>query len=87
MATTTATAVALRTARRWFWALTVVAILLVGALSRELAAAPRPLIGMAVAGTGILLALVVAQASRLMIAIGRATLPRSARGTRRPRRR
>ena len=87
MATTTATASALRTARRWFWALTVVAILLVGALSRELAAQPKPLVGMAVAVTGILLALVVTQASRLMIAIGRATLPRSSGGTRRPRRR
>lgn len=68
-------ATALRRARRWFWALTVIAILLVGALSQELTATPGPRLGISVAVTGVLLALVVTQASRLMLAIGRATLP------------
>lgn len=74
------TATALRRARRWFWALTVIAILLVGALSQELTATPRPSLGIAVAVTGVLLALVVTQASRVMLAIGRATAPRRGRG-------
>lgn len=69
------TATALRRARRWFWVLTATAILLVGALSQELTAPPRPSLGITVAVTGILLTLVVTQASRLMLAIGRASLP------------
>lgn len=64
---------ALRVATRWFWVLTLLAVLLVGALSSEVAAHPSPMTGLAVAGTGILLALVVTQACRLMLAIGRAT--------------
>ena len=78
------TATALRRARRWFWTLTVIAILLVGALSQEITAKPSPAVGVAVAVTGILLALVVTQASRLMLAINRATTPRR-RVSRRPR--
>ena len=78
------TATALRRARRWFWTLTVVAILLVGALSEEITAKPAPAIGVAVAVTGILLALVVTQASRLMLAISRATTPTRRLGRRPP---
>ena len=78
------TATALRRAHRWFWTLTVVAILLVGALSQEITARPAPGVGVAVAVTGSLLALVVIQASRLMLAIGRATTPKR-RLRRRPR--
>ncbi len=63
---------ALRRAYRWFWTLTLVAVLLVGGLSAELAARPAPLTGLAVAGTGIALMLVLTQACRLMLAIGRA---------------
>ena len=70
---------ALRLAHRWFWTLTAVAVLLVGALSNELAARPGPATGLAVAGTGILLALVVTQACRLMLAIGRAAPARRRR--------
>lgn len=73
---------ALRRAYRSFWALTAVAVLLVGALSRELAAPPSPLVGTAVAVTGLLLALVVLQCCRIMLAIDRATVsrPRRRRG-------
>lgn len=63
---------ALRHVYRWFWTLTVVAILLVGALTQELGARPRPLTGFAVAFTGTAVALVITQACRLMLAIGRA---------------
>lgn len=77
---------ALRRAYRWFWFLTVVAILLVGALSHELQAGPSPTTGLAVAVTGSLLALVVVQACRLMLAIGRAAPARTPR-VRSPRRR
>ncbi|MDP4014514.1 MAG: hypothetical protein U0990_07965 [Candidatus Nanopelagicales bacterium] len=64
--------VALRRAQRWFWLLTVVAILLVGLLSRVVTAEPGPLAGIALALTGIALALVITQVCRLMLAIGRA---------------
>ena len=64
--------VALHRAHRSFWILTTTAVLLVGALSAELVATPRPLTGLAVAVTGTVLALVVAQAVRVMVAIDRA---------------
>lgn len=70
---------ALRRAHRWFWTLTVLAILLVGALSQELSAHPSPLIGLAVAATGTALALLVTQACRVMLAINRAAPPRRRR--------
>ena len=66
---------ALRRAQLWFWILTVAAVLLVGALSEELSARPGPVIGAAVAVTGVLCALIVAQAARVMLAIGRAAPP------------
>lgn len=65
-----------RRAERWFWTLTAAAVGLTGALSAELTARPGPAIGAAVAVTGILLALVVTQAGRLMLAIGRRTSAR-----------
>lgn len=76
------TATALRRARRWFWTLTIIAILLVGALSQEITAKPSPAVGVAVAVTGTLLALVITQASRLMLTIGRATTPTRLTGRR-----
>ena len=47
--------------------------MLVGALSAELTARPGPLVGLSVAATGTALGLVLTQASRLMLAINRAT--------------
>lgn len=64
--------VALRWAYRWFWTLTLVAVLLVGGLSYQVVAPSGPMIGLAVAVTGTLLALVITQPCRLMLAIGRA---------------
>ncbi len=60
-----------RNATRWFWSLTVLAVALVGALSRELAAPPSPRTGLAVAVTGALAALAALQATRLMVALTR----------------
>ncbi|MDZ7578969.1 MAG: hypothetical protein U0904_12450 [Candidatus Nanopelagicales bacterium] len=71
--------VALRRAQRWFWLLTVVAILLVGLLSRVITAEPGPLAGIALALIGTALALVVTQVCRLMLAIGRVA-PATAQG-------
>lgn len=58
-------------ARRWFWALTIVAILAVGALSRAVTAAPGALTGFQVAGSGLVLATSVALATRVLIALSR----------------
>lgn len=63
---------ALRKAKRWFWALTVTTILLLGVITQELAAEPGPVTGIAVAITATLMALTATQASRLMLAIGKA---------------
>jgi hypothetical protein len=70
---------ALRRAYISFGALAAVAILLVGALSKELAATPSPLVGTAVALTGLTLALVLLQCCRIMVAIDRATVSRPRR--------
>jgi hypothetical protein len=70
---------ALRRAYISFGALTAVAILLVGALSTELAATPSHLVGTAVALTGLTLALVLLQLWRVMVAIDRATVSRPRR--------
>jgi uncharacterized protein HemY len=64
---------ALGRAHRWFWGLVLIAIVLVGALSRVLAAKASPVTGLALAVVATLLALMVAQLCRLMLAIGRVT--------------
>lgn len=69
-----------RRATLWFWSLVVVAVVLVGALSRELAAPPGPRTGATVAVTGLLAVLALAQATRLMMAL----LPRVGARRRRP---
>jgi hypothetical protein len=71
------TLLALRKAHRWLWSLVVVAIVLTGVLSRVLTAQPSPVAGLAVAVVAPLLALVITQICRLMLAIGRATPSRS----------
>jgi hypothetical protein len=67
------TLLALRKAHRWLWSLVVVAIVLTGVLSRVLTAQPSPVAGLAVAVVAPLLALVITQICRLMLAIDRAT--------------
>lgn len=73
------TANALGLAHRWFWALTIAAIALTGAISAELNSPPRPSIGVAVAFTGALLALAIIQACRIMLAISRVAPTRNER--------
>ena len=77
-----------RRARRWFWALTGVAILLAGALSKVLEAEPSPATGAAVAGLGVALAVVAFLDVRLLLALAGRLRPPSAgaRAGRRPRR-
>lgn len=58
-----------RRATLWFWALVTLTVALVGTLSRELAAPAGPLTGVAVAVTGLLIILALAQAARLMMAL------------------
>jgi membrane-associated phospholipid phosphatase len=67
----------LRKAHRWLWSLVVVAIVLTGALSRVMAAQASPVTGLVLAVVASLLALVITQICRLMLAIGRATSSRS----------
>lgn len=57
-------------AHRWLWGLTAVAIVATGVFSHALAADPDPLTGLEVAGSGIVLALSLALATRILIAFG-----------------
>ena len=56
-------------ARHWFWAMTVVAVLAAGALSHALPVEPSVLTGLQVAGSGLVLAVSVALATRLLLAL------------------
>lgn len=56
-------------ARRWFWAMTVVAILATGALSHALTAEPGAMTGVQVVGSGLVLAVSGALATRLLLAL------------------
>jgi hypothetical protein len=68
-----------RRARRSFWACLILAIALSGALSAQLRADPGPGTAIAAAGIGVLLAAVLALATRLLLALtGR--LPAAGRG-------
>jgi hypothetical protein len=58
-----------RRARRAFWTLVVVAVLLTGALGRLLQAPPSPRTGLAVAALGVLIVIVVGLATRLLLAL------------------
>lgn len=58
-----------RRARRYFWACLLLAVALTGALSVELRADPGPGAAIAVAGIGVLLAAVLALATRLLLAL------------------
>lgn len=56
-------------ARYWFWAMTVVAILAAGVLSHALTAEPSVLTGLQVAGSGLVLAVSGALATRVLLAL------------------
>jgi hypothetical protein len=58
-----------RRARRAFWTLVIVAVLLTGALGRLLEAPPSPRTGLAVAALGVLLVAAVGLAARLLLAL------------------
>jgi hypothetical protein len=58
-----------RRARRAFWALVVLAVLLTGALGKLLATPPSPGVGLAVAALGLLTVVVVALAARVLLAL------------------
>ena len=69
-----------RRARVTFWTLVAFAILLLGTLSRILQVPPSPGAGLAVAVLGILTAIVIALAARLLLALtGRLTAQRNRR--------
>ena len=57
-------------ARRWLWGLTAMAIVAAGVLSHALAADPAPVTGLEVAASGLVLALSLAMATRILIAFG-----------------
>jgi hypothetical protein len=58
-----------RRARRAFWTLVVIAVLLTGVLGRLLQAPPSPRTGIAVAVLGLLAVTVVGLAARLLLAL------------------
>ncbi|MBL0886180.1 hypothetical protein [Myceligenerans indicum] len=60
-----------RRARRAFWLLLVLAVLLVGALDAMLRADAGPLTGTAVAVLGVLTAVTIALAARVLLALSR----------------
>ena len=55
-----------RQARRSFWLLLLVAVLAAGSLSSALEAAPGPLTGLRVAGSGVVLVAAVILAARVL---------------------
>ena len=61
-----------RRARRSFWILVTVAVLAAGAFSAGLGADPGPLTGLSVAVSGIVLAVALTLAARVMVASERA---------------
>lgn len=60
---------AARRARRWFWALLLVAVLAAGALYRAVLAPPGPAVAAAVLVSGTVLALTTVQAARILRAL------------------
>lgn len=60
-----------RRARRWFWALVLVAVLSMGALYASLGAPAGPVTALAVAASSLLLLAATAQAARILLALDR----------------
>ena len=75
---------AVRRARRWFWGLTAVAVLLTGGLSSALKSSPSPAAGATVAVLGLALAGVTLLAVRVLLAVTGRLTP-DGRPRRRPR--
>jgi len=74
-----------RRARRWFWTLTTLAVLAMGALYKGLHAAPSPATGILVAVGSLVLAASAVQAARILAVLaGPPRLPKL-RAARRPR--
>ena len=69
-----------RRARRWFWLLTLVAVVAMGVVSTALEAAPGPGTGLTVAVSGVVLVGSTIQAARVWCALSRR--PHSPRGSR-----
>lgn len=65
----TSSSAAVSRARRWFWALLLIAGLAMGVLYRAMFADPRPTAGAAVLISGTVLALSTMQAARVMRAL------------------
>ena len=61
-----------RSARRLFWALTLVAVAATGSMSAALAAPPGALTGVRVAVSGLVLVAAVTLAARVLVALERA---------------
>lgn len=67
-------------ARRWFWALVVVAVVAMGGLYRAVQAPPSPLAGASVAVSSVVLLAATVQAARIAVRLqGRRTLHRPGR--------
>ena len=61
-----------RRARRWFWALLLIAVLAMGALYAALGAASAAVTGLVVAASSLVLLAATAQATRILLALDRA---------------
>lgn len=66
-----------RLARRWFWALLLVAMVAMGALYTALGAGGGPLTGLVVLVSGVVLGTSTTQAVRILLALERARRPGS----------
>lgn len=66
-----------RLARRWFWAMLLVAIAAMGAFYTALGAAGGPLTGLVVLVSGVVLVASATQAGRILLALERARRPGS----------
>jgi len=64
-----------RLARRWFWALLLVAVVAMGALYTALGARSRPVTGLVVFVSGVVLLAAATQAGRILLALERARRP------------
>ena len=58
-----------RTPRRWFWGLTLMAILATGVLGRAVAADPSPLTGIMVLASGLILVVAATLAGRILLVL------------------
>ena len=69
-----------RLARRWFWALLLLAVVAMGALYTALGARPGPVAGAAVLLSSVVVLAAGAQAGRILMALERARPPEAPEG-------